>query len=136
VMVIPNNGRVLFAGGFASHRAVEHAEVFIPWRGTFEHAAPDTARGDGEVVVIGRVNSDGKLVSTSTYGSPTVSVKDGAIRGRGWAPGERVKISQPGGEEISAVADSSGRIAASLPGSPAYVLARGETHDAGARITH
>jgi len=132
-IVVPNNGRVLFAGGFRARRPVQEAEFFVPWRGIFEAAIPSAGQRQSAVVAIGGLSIDGKLVSSQTYASPTIAFTDAGIEGAGWAPGEEVKLGQPGKVEISAVADDNGRIVAALPAPAREVYARGTTGEAGAR---
>jgi len=132
-VVVPNNGRVLLGGGFRARQPVQEAEFFVPWRGIFEAATPSAGRHQGEVVVIGCLSVDGKLISTKTYVSPTIAFTDAGIEGAGWEPGEEVKLYEPGGAEVGAIADNNGRIAVAPSGSAREVYARGATHEAGTR---
>lgn len=154
-VVILGNGRVLVAGGFSAGQPVQDGEYFIPWRGAFEPAAPNPAGRGSEVVMVGRLNGTGKLMSTGAYASPTIGFVKGAgepaeaaaVAGAGWEPGEEVRIhvrrnpSQAGEVEATAVADGSGRIAASIPrdredpGGILYIFARSTRSEAGARYS-
>ena len=133
-VIMPGNGRVLIAGGTGAGQAVDDAEVFVPWRGAFEPIAPGAA-GGGSSIGIGRLDRNGKLVSSRRYGSPVLTVSDGAVSGAGWQPGEKVMV-RVGEKEIAVTADANGRIAArdlDLPGG--LVTARGSAGEAAGRVT-
>lgn len=136
-VLIPENGRVLIEGGVAGPPAGATAEFYVPWRGVFEAAAAGSGSG-GKSILLGRVDTNGRLISTATYTSPTLQFSRSAagsgnriIEGWGWRPGEEVKIRQARYGDTTAVADAQGRISAVLPGPAASVTARGAASEAG-----
>jgi hypothetical protein len=149
-IVMPGNGRVLIAAGNREARPVEEAEFFIPWRGTFETAsvAERPASRGGSTITIGALNRTGKLVSTTLYTAPTVSLvkrrgesgEASLIVGAGWQSDEEVRVSI-GDVERTIKADGNGRISRPLPdvatethGGRPVVVVRGAAGEAALRL--
>lgn len=138
-VLIPDNGRVLIEGGVPAAAATGTAEFYVPWRGVFEPAAAGAAGRGGKSIIMGRVDANGKLISTATYASPTLqfsrnTVAAGAatiVEGWGWRAGEEVKLQQPRLNHTTVVADAQGRISALLPAQTGSVTACSATGDAG-----
>ena len=146
-LVMPANGRVLIAAGNRDGHSVDEAEFFVPWRGVFEAAATATAGRGGSTITIGHLSRTGKLVATSLYASPTISLarrrgdsgETSVIIGAGWQSDEEVKVSIDGVERV-VKADGNGRISKALAdvappasGARPYVVARGAAAEAALR---
>jgi hypothetical protein len=139
-VLIPGNGRVLVARGFASGQPLDDPEFFVSWRGIFQPAASDPTSLDGEIITVARVDGKGKVVSIGAYPSPTIAFAAGlneraatvAVTGTGWGSGEDVRLDLPGRWEMKVISDAKGNISAAIPGDAACVFARGARGDAAA----
>jgi hypothetical protein len=112
-ILLPDNNNVLLAGGRdAEGAALASAEIYLPAEGVFGPAAP-MAQTAAEPV-FRRAKRGTVIASAEAFAFPTVRAawndqKDGGLTvdGKGWQPGESVRLSFQG-HELAAAADAGG----------------------------